>query len=215
MNTGSICPLPELIALKEAYRFRLVVEESVSFGVLGSRGAGVTDHFHVHPGKVDMIAASMANALASAGGFCCGSSEIVEHQRLSGQAYTFSASLPAMLTVAASEALLTIERRASELLGKLRDNRLLWRHGLAKIPDTKVTGDEESPIYHFRLAFPFPSRLKEEEALQEVVEAVGAVDAPLPSCGASRGRRKTNARAIPATRTRTHTHTRTHTLHRP
>ena len=47
MNIGNICPLPKLVQLKEKYKYRLIVEESMSFGVLGSRGAGVSEHFGI------------------------------------------------------------------------------------------------------------------------------------------------------------------------
>lgn len=52
-----------------------------------------------------MIVGSLAGPLCAGGGFCAGSAEIVEHQRISAAAYTFSAALPAMLAVTASEVL--------------------------------------------------------------------------------------------------------------
>lgn len=79
-NFGDIAPLPEILKLKEKFKYRLIVEESMSFGVLGRRGAGICDHFGVDPSKVEIISASMAHSLSSAGGFCAGSKEIVDHQ---------------------------------------------------------------------------------------------------------------------------------------
>lgn len=55
--------------------------------------------------QVEIICASMGNALASVGGFCVGEKEVVEHQRLSGSGYCFSASLPPFLATAASAAI--------------------------------------------------------------------------------------------------------------
>lgn len=46
-NVGDICPLHDLLALKLKYKYRLIVDESHSFGVLGKRGAGICDHFDV------------------------------------------------------------------------------------------------------------------------------------------------------------------------
>lgn len=57
------------------------------------------------PLNVDMIIGSLAGPLCAGGGFCAGSAEIVEHQRISAAAYTFSAALPAMLATTASEVL--------------------------------------------------------------------------------------------------------------
>lgn len=56
------------------------MDDSLGFGVLGKRGAGLADHFGVNVRDIDVITASMANALASAGGFCVGSKEVVDHQ---------------------------------------------------------------------------------------------------------------------------------------
>jgi serine palmitoyltransferase len=68
------------LELKKKYKYRLIVDESLSFGVLGKRGAGLTDHFGVNVSEVEIITGSMANALASSGGFCVGSKEVVDHQ---------------------------------------------------------------------------------------------------------------------------------------
>jgi serine palmitoyltransferase len=66
--------------MKDTFKYRLIVEETLSFGVLGKRGAGITDHFGVDVKRVDIISSSMAHAMASAGGFCVGSKEVVDHQ---------------------------------------------------------------------------------------------------------------------------------------
>ena len=50
-------------------------------------------------------------SLGSVGGFCVGSSFVVQHQVLSGQGYCFSASLPPLLASAAIEALNIIETK--------------------------------------------------------------------------------------------------------
>lgn len=52
-----------------------------------------------------MICSSLENAVASIGGFVVGSTFIVEHQRLSGLGYCFSASAPPLLAQAAISAL--------------------------------------------------------------------------------------------------------------
>ena len=50
-----------------------------------------------------MIIGSLAGPLCAGGGFCAGSLEIIEHQRISAAAYTFSAALPGMLATMATE----------------------------------------------------------------------------------------------------------------
>ena len=42
--TGDIAPLDRLVDLKFKYKVRLFLEESMSFGVLGKTGRGLTEH---------------------------------------------------------------------------------------------------------------------------------------------------------------------------
>ena len=63
----------------------------------------------------------MSMGMASMGGFCTGKSFVINHQRLSGLGYCFSASLPPLLTTAAMEAL-NIMENSSDKFQKLRDN---------------------------------------------------------------------------------------------
>eukprot|EP00128_Syssomonas_multiformis_P007808 Colp12_sorted_trinity150504_noHs@12096 len=93
-NYGDIVPLPRLVELRNKYKVRIFLEESNSFGVLGASGRGVTEHFGVDIADIDLIACTMSNSLGSIGGFCCGSKYVIDHQRLSGAGYCFSASLP-------------------------------------------------------------------------------------------------------------------------
>lgn len=151
MNTGEICPLPELIELRKKYKLRIFIDESISFGTLGKTGRGVTEYFDVPITEVDLIVGSMEHALAAVGGFCVGSSFIVEHQRLSGLGYCFSASQPPLLASAAIAALETIEQNP-DLVKQLRD-RSHWLHRALHSSDTiqthfNISGDEDSPIKH-------------------------------------------------------------------
>src|ERR1700744_1828633 len=114
------------IELKLKYKFRLILDETWSFGVLGRTGRGVTEHQHVDAAEVDMIVGSMAGPLSAGGGFCAGSDEVVEHQRLSAVAYTFSAALPAISAVTASETLMMLQTQ-HDLIPTLRDNiKAMW-----------------------------------------------------------------------------------------
>ncbi|KAI9716710.1 MAG: serine palmitoyltransferase component [Chrysothrix sp. TS-e1954] len=120
-NTGTMVDLPELIDLKERYKFRLILDETSSYGVLGRTGRGLTEHQNVDPTHVDTIIGSLAGALCASGGFSAGSHDIVEHQRISSSAYTYSAALPAMMATAASESL-SILQESTELIVQLREN---------------------------------------------------------------------------------------------
>lgn len=55
MNTGNICPLPELLELCKKYKLRIFIDESISFGTVGLHGKGVTEYFNIPRSEIDMI----------------------------------------------------------------------------------------------------------------------------------------------------------------
>ena len=145
-NMGDMVDLPKIIELKHKFKFRLILDETWSFGVLGRTGRGVTEHQHVDAAEVDMIVGSMAGPLCAAGGFCAGSDEIVEHQRLSAASYTFSAALPAMCATTASETLLILQTQP-ELLSGLRENvKAMWAQLDPRSDWMRCMGAVENPV---------------------------------------------------------------------
>lgn len=168
MNTGTICPLPELVKLKYRYKARLFLEESLSFGVLGEHGRGVTEHYGISIEDIDLISANMENALASVGGFCCGRSFVVDHQRLSGQGYCFSASLPPLLAAAAIEALNIMEENPG-IFAVLKKKCQHIHRSLQGISGLKVVGEPLSPALHLQLEESTGSREKDGKLLQEII----------------------------------------------
>lgn len=58
-NSGEICPLSELIALKYKYKVRILLDETISFGVLGKTGRGVTEYFGVNIEDIDLISGKL------------------------------------------------------------------------------------------------------------------------------------------------------------
>ena len=71
-NTGDICFLPDVLALKERFRYRIILDESLSFGTMGATGRGITEHFGVKVTDVDILTVAMDTALGSVGGLCVG-----------------------------------------------------------------------------------------------------------------------------------------------
>uniref|UniRef100_A0A8C1H329 Serine palmitoyltransferase 1 n=1 Tax=Cyprinus carpio carpio TaxID=630221 RepID=A0A8C1H329_CYPCA len=169
INTADLCPLPELVKLKYKYKVRIFLEESMSFGVLGEHGRGVTEHFGVNIDDIDLISANMENALASIGGFCCGRSFVIDHQRLSGQGYCFSASLPPMLAAAAIEALNIMEEDPG-LFRVLRDKCKHVHKALQGTPGLKVVGEPLAPALHLQLENSSGSRTDDLKLLRAIVD---------------------------------------------
>ncbi|XP_069481736.1 serine palmitoyltransferase 1 [Ambystoma mexicanum] len=169
MNTGDICPLPELVKLKYEYKVRIFIEESLSFGVLGEHGRGVTEHFGINIDDIDLIIANMENALASIGGFCCGRSFVIDHQRLSGQGYCFSASLPPLLASAAIEALNIMEDNP-DIFCVLRGKCKRIHTALQSVSGLRVVGESFSPALHLQLKNSTGSRDRDAKLLQSIVD---------------------------------------------
>ncbi|EON66997.1 serine palmitoyltransferase [Coniosporium apollinis CBS 100218] len=147
-NVGDMPNLPKLIELKLKYKFRLILDETWSYGILGRTGRGLTEHQNVDATAVDMIIGSLAGPLCAGGGFCAGSEEVVEHQRISAASYTFSAALPAMLATTASETINMLQEDSGmELISTLRENIKSMRAQLDPRSDwVRCTSSPENPI---------------------------------------------------------------------
>lgn len=73
---------PSILAQQARYHYRIIVDESFSFGTLGASGRGITEHYGLPVECVDIMTISLAHALASVGGACVGREDVVDHQRL-------------------------------------------------------------------------------------------------------------------------------------
>ncbi|KAL6852860.1 serine palmitoyltransferase component [Amphichorda felina] len=145
-TVGDAADLPRLIELKERYKFRLILDETWSFGVLGRTGRGLTEAQNVDPQQVDMIIGSLAGPLCAGGGFCAGAKDVIVHQRITSTAYTFSAALPAMLAVTASETVSLLQSNP-DILTQCRENIKAMRAQLDPRSDWVVcTSAPENPV---------------------------------------------------------------------
>lgn len=77
---GAMVDLPKLVELKKRYKYRLILDEGISFGTVGRTGRGLTELYNVPATEIDMLVGSVANGLQSSGGFCAGARHVVEHQ---------------------------------------------------------------------------------------------------------------------------------------
>ncbi|KAH8819576.1 pyridoxal phosphate-dependent transferase [Xylogone sp. PMI_703] len=143
---GDCVDLPKLVELKQRYKFRLMLDETWSFGVLGRTGRGITEAQNVDSAQIDMIIGSLAGPLCAGGGFCAGSTDVVSHQRITSSAYTFSAALPAMLATTASETINMIQSNP-EILVHCRENIKVMKGQLDPRSDwVHCTSSPENPI---------------------------------------------------------------------
>lgn len=166
-STGEICPLPEIVALKDEFLYRIVLDESLSFGTMGATGRGLVEHFQLKPSDVEVLLVPLDTTLASVGGVCVGSREIVEHQRLSGAGYCFSASACPFLSAAAITSLQILEQTPS-LIADLQSNTELLNKLLKKVTGMKIVSDKESPSVHLVLSKQLESQEAEAHKIMQI-----------------------------------------------
>ena len=196
-NDGMLVDLPTIQELKRKYKYRLILDESMSFGMVGKHGRGVTEYYGIPGSEVEILIGSMANSLGAGGGFCAGSQHVTAHQRINSAASVFSAALPAMHATVSSAAV-AIMQNEPHLLTALRANIHAFRTQLAKLEPSPVfppTGSPnpdgtspnaaaninkdalisipshpESGLIHIFLCNPPPTLEEEEAMLQEIVD---------------------------------------------
>lgn len=161
-NSGDIANLPRIVELKNKYKYRLFLDESLSIGVLGGTGKGLPEHYGVSRDEISITIGSMANSFASSGGFCVGVNPMVHHQRISSNAYVFSASLPpysAKVTFQAIREILAPENLdpntgKSKLMVQLHEKTVdvydRLEAALEKLP-MHIVSSPQSPMIHLRL----------------------------------------------------------------
>jgi len=167
--TGDLCPLPELLQLKKKYCYRIMMDESMSFGTIGNAGRGLTEFYGVDIKDIDMITIAMDNTLGSIGGGCIGARDVIDHQRLSGAGYCFSASCPPFLFAGAIESLKHLRNNGQDLLITLRSNvQSFIKSVKSSIPQLQVVSSEESPIIQMVLSTKLANYDAEYAVTQEV-----------------------------------------------
>jgi serine palmitoyltransferase len=125
--------LKRIVELKLACGAYLLLDDTYCIGVAGATGRGTVERCGVRVTDVDCLIGSLEHAFGSVGGFCAGRSDIIEHQRLYGDGYCFSASAPSCLTLAATRAIDFLQTEAGKArLQSLQDNIELFVVGMQK-----------------------------------------------------------------------------------
>jgi serine palmitoyltransferase len=111
---GTIAPLDEIVKLKEEFFYRLILDDSHGM-TLERFGLQPTVH-------CEILTFSLEYSLGSVGGVTVGCEEVVDHQRLSGAGYCFSASAPPFLSKVCLESIRRLEGRLEEMMNDIRDD---------------------------------------------------------------------------------------------
>jgi len=162
---GSIVDLPNLLRLKDKYKFYLYLDEAHSIGALGPNGRGACDYYGIDPSRVDLLMGTLTKSFGASGGYIAGSKKLIEHMRKTchSAVYAESPSPPVMCQIrstvklimgedspSSSPCALDAQEGASLSEGKRRLRRLAFnarylRAGLRKLGFI-VIGDQDSPV---------------------------------------------------------------------
>jgi 8-amino-7-oxononanoate synthase len=131
---GDISDLPHFIEVKQRHKTFLMVDEAHSFGVLGTHGHGISEHFGINPSKVDIWMGTLSKSLASAGGYIAGSHALIEYLKYTAPGFVYSSGITpsnAAAALAAFRQLANEPERIALLQAKAKRFLTLAReHGL-------------------------------------------------------------------------------------
>ncbi len=85
--------LREIVAMKEQYKFRLLVDDAHGFGTLGETGAGAGEEQGVQA-DIDVYFSTFAKSMASIGAFFAGDETVIDYLRYNMRSQMFAKSLP-------------------------------------------------------------------------------------------------------------------------
>jgi glycine C-acetyltransferase len=120
--------LKEIVALKEKYNFRLLVDDAHGFGTLGKTGAGAGEEQECQDG-IDVYFSTFAKSMASIGAFVAADKDIIDFLKYNLRSQMFAKSLP-MLLVKGALKRLELLKTTPELKDKLWENVDYLQNGL-------------------------------------------------------------------------------------
>lgn len=136
---GDVCPLAEIVALKNRYGALLFLDEAHGFGVLGASGMGLAEMLELQD-EVDFQMGTLSKAAGLSGGYLVASRAFIDLIINRARSFIFSTAPLPSLAHAASASLKLI--RGAEGLTRrerLEENRRFLSDLLCKSPDSPVT----------------------------------------------------------------------------
>ncbi len=138
--------LKEIVALKEKYQFRILLDDAHGFGTLGKTGAGAGEEQGVQD-QIDLYFSTFAKSMASNGAFLAGDKQIIDYIRYNVRSQIFAKSLPLPIVLGNLKRL-ELLRNEPNLREKLWHNVRLLQEGLkAKGFDIGKTDSPVTPVY--------------------------------------------------------------------
>ncbi len=101
---GDLGNLPEIVALKKKFKFRILMDDAHGFGTMGPTGAGTDEHFRVQD-QVDLYFGTFAKSMAGIGAFVAGDPRVIKYLQYNMRSQIFAKSLPMPMVIGAMKRL--------------------------------------------------------------------------------------------------------------
>ncbi len=146
--SGDLGKLDEIVAMKNDFEFRILVDDAHGFGTMGPTGAGTAEFFGVMD-KIDLYFGTFAKAMAGIGAFIASDHEICDYLRYNMRSQIFAKSLPMAMVVGLLKRL-EIIRTQPEIREKLWTIVNALQSGLkAEKFDLGKSNSPVTPVYLF------------------------------------------------------------------
>ncbi|XP_055356419.1 serine palmitoyltransferase 2-like [Paramacrobiotus metropolitanus] len=155
---GSICKLPEIIALKKKYKAYVFLDEAHSVGAMGPRGRGIVDYFGLDSRDVDVMMGTFSKSFGAAGGYIAGSHDLIAHLKdtSGGMIYSSAMAAPVAQQIITSMRIIMNKDGTGEGMRRIRqlaENTRYFRSELKK-RGFIVYGHKDSPVVPLLLYYP-------------------------------------------------------------
>ncbi|MCY7421151.1 MAG: aminotransferase class I/II-fold pyridoxal phosphate-dependent enzyme [Chitinophagaceae bacterium] len=138
--------LKEIVALKDKYEFRILIDDAHGFGYMGPNGAGA-DSAQNCTASIDLYFSTFVKSMGSIGAFISGPKNVISYLRYNTRSQIFAKSLP-LLIVEGMLKRMEMVKTMPELREKLWNNVRLIQQGLQDRGfDIGHTNSPVTPIY--------------------------------------------------------------------
>lgn len=138
--------IKEIVALKEKYNFRLLVDDAHGFGTLGKTGAGAGEEQGCQDG-IDVYFSTFAKSMANIGAFVAADKDVIDYLKYNLRSQMFAKALPMIQTLGSLKRL-ELLRESSAIKDKLWENVNALQNGLKeKGFDIGDTNTCITPVY--------------------------------------------------------------------
>ncbi|MEO7446580.1 MAG: aminotransferase class I/II-fold pyridoxal phosphate-dependent enzyme [Ferruginibacter sp.] len=138
--------LKEIVALKEKYEFRILIDDAHGFGYMGPTGAGADEAQGVQH-QIDLYFSTFVKSMGSIGAFISGPKNVLKYLRYNVRSQIFAKSLPLMIVDGMLKRMEMVTTMP-ELREKLWENVKLLQDGLKERGfDIGHTNSPVTPIF--------------------------------------------------------------------